>query len=257
MDFSTETGRTETGRTETGGTESGRTEPGTTDVGSTSVGGTDTGSTDTGAASRPGPAPAVEGDFTTRLTVRADRPEPAARLAAWAGAQGLDLTTGVRDRGRTPSRPVLTLRGTGSLDAQRHAAELWSGRLAEAGFPVIRTAIAAAPWNAGVPGTDAEAAVLPAHCHFAHRVTLRLRIPYDTQRLAAVVEGHAARVSRTARRVLSGGVQERYVTQRAFGSGRPSARARLDALLDALAAAGFPAADVEEEFVLLDDNPGA
>src|SRR5882757_8694932 len=152
----------------------------------------------------------VEGDFETHVTVRADRPEPAARLAAWADHHGLGLTRVVLDRGRTPSRPVLTLRGSGSLAAQRHAAELWSARLAEAGFPVLRTKIAAAPWNDGVPQSDAEAAALPAHCHFAHHVTLRLPIPYDTKRLAAVAEQHTARVSRTARRVLSGGVQERY-----------------------------------------------
>jgi hypothetical protein len=214
-------------------------------------------STDIGASARRDLGLTVEGDFETQLTVRADRPESAARLAAWADSHGLTVTRVVHDRGRTPSRPLLTLRGTGSLDAQRRTAELWSARLAETGFPVMRTKIAAAPWNDGVPQTDAEAAALPAPCHFAHRVTLRLRIPYDTKRLAAVVEEHSARVSRTARRVLSGGVQERYVTQRAFGIGRPSARARLDALLDSLTGAGFRAADVEEEFVLLDDNPGA
>lgn len=170
-------------------------------------------STDVGAAARRDPGPAVDGDFTTRLTVRADRPETAARLADWAASHGLALTRVVLDRGRTPSRPVLTLRGTGTLDSQRRTAELWSVRLTEAGFAVIRTKIAAAPWNDGVPQSDAEAAVLPAGCHFVHRVTLRLPIPYDTKRLAVVAERHAARVSRAARRVLPGGVQERVLIQ--------------------------------------------
>ncbi|MFE4831586.1 hypothetical protein [Streptomyces sp. NPDC056672] len=212
-------------------------------------------STDTGASPNDEFGRAIEGDFETHVTVRADRPDTIASLGAWAAAHGLKLTHIVLDRGRTPSQPMLTLHGTGSLDEQRRAAEQCVERLARAGFTVVRTKIEAAPWNAGVPQTDAEAATLPAHCHFEHHIKLRLPIPYDTKRLTAVVEGHSAHISRNARRVLSGGVQERFVTQRARGVGRPVARARLDALLDGLIAAGFQPVDIEEEFVLHDDNP--
>ncbi|MGW2057961.1 hypothetical protein ACWCOZ_29305 [Streptomyces sp. NPDC001840] len=204
-------------------------------------------STDTGRA--------IEGEFETHVTVRADRPGTVAALAEWAAARGLKLTHIVLDRGRTPSQPMLTLRGSGSLDQQRRAAERCAEELARDGFTVVRTKTEAAPWNSGVPQTDAEAAALPAHCHFEHHIKLRLPIPYDTQRLAAVVERHSAHISRNARRVLSGGVQERFVTQRARGVGRPAARARLDALLDGLITAGFQPVDIEEEFVLHDDNP--
>ncbi|MFE9883835.1 hypothetical protein [Streptomyces scopuliridis] len=197
----------------------------------------------------------IEGDFETLLTVRADRPDRVACLHDWAAAHGLAVTHVVLDRGRTPSRPTLALPGTGTLDDQHRAAERCAERLAEAGFPVVRTKLVAAPWNEGVPQTDAEAATLPAYCHFEHHVTLRLPIPYDTQRLAAVAERHSAHVSRAARRVLPGGVQERSVTQRARGIGRPAARARLDALLDGLMVAGFQPADIAEEFVLHDDAP--
>lgn len=195
------------------------------------------------------------GDFETHLTVRAYRPDTLASLGRWAASHGLVLTPVVLDRGRTPSRPTLTLRGSGSLDDQRRAAAGCAERLAEAGFTVVRTKLAAAPWNEGVPRTAAEAAAFPARCHFVHRVKLRLPIPYDTKRLAGVVEGHTAHMSRQARRVLPGGVQERWVTQCARGVGRPTARARLDALLDSLIAAGFQPVDIEEEFVLDDDNP--
>ncbi|MFE7569702.1 hypothetical protein ACFU76_22495 [Streptomyces sp. NPDC057539] len=210
-------------------------------------------STETGASPELGRA--IEGDFKTLLTVRADRPDQVACLHDWAAAQGLAVTLVVLDRGRTPSRPTLTLPGTGTLDEQRRAAERCAERLAAAGFPVVRTRLVAAPWNEGVPGTDAEAASLPAYCHFEHHVTLRLPIPYDTHRLAAVAERHSAHVSRAARRVPARGVQERSVTQRARGVGRPAARARLDALLDGLMVAGFQPADIEEEFVLHDDAP--
>ncbi|MEU3221236.1 hypothetical protein [Streptomyces sp. NPDC006971] len=70
----------------------------------------------------------------------------------------------------------------------------------------------------------------------------------------ALCELHAAHVSRNARRPLSGGRHERFVTQRCRLVGRPAARARLDALLVSLADVGFVAAEVEEEFVVHDDN---
>ncbi|MFJ2439091.1 hypothetical protein ACIOWG_01195 [Streptomyces sp. NPDC087658] len=212
-------------------------------------------STEIGASPQHGLGRTIEGEFTTRLTVRTDCPDRAAPLGEWAAAHGLALTPGVLDRGRTPSRPTLVLRGTGCLDEQRRAAERCVLRLAEAGFTVVRTKLEAAPWNTGVPQTDAEAATLPARCHFEHRVTLRLPIPYDTTRLTTAVQRYSAHVSRDARRALPGGVQERSVTQQVRGAGRPAARARLDALLDGLVGAGFQPADVEEEFVLYDDNP--
>ncbi|MDX3852061.1 hypothetical protein [Streptomyces sp. AK02-01A] len=213
-------------------------------------------STEIGAsARRPDLGRTVVGDFKTHFTVRADRTDTVTSLGDWAAAHGLRLTHTVLDRGRTPCRPILTLYGRGTLGRQRSDAGQCAERLARAGFAVVRTKIEAAPWNDGVPGTDAEAAAFPAHCHFEHHITLRLRIPYDTQRLAAVAERHLAHVSRNARQALSGGVQERSVTQRARRVGRPAARARLDALLDALVPAGFQPVDVDEEFVLHDDNP--
>lgn len=211
-------------------------------------------STNTGASPGSGLLPAVDGDFQTQLTVRTTL-RTSVQLADWAAAQGLTLTPTVLDRGRTPGRPTLTRRGTGSFEEQRRAADADAALLAEAGFAVVRTRIEAAAWNDGVPLTDTEAAALPPHCHFEHRVTLRLAIPYDTKRLAALAERHSAQVARTARRVLSPGVQERSVVQRVPGAGRTGARARLDGLLDALFSAGFQPADVEEGFVLLDDNP--
>ena len=45
------------------------------------------------------------------------------------------------------------------------------------------------------------------------------------------------------------------MTQLARGVGRPAARARVDALLDGLIAAGYRPVDISEEFVLHDDNP--
>ncbi|MFE3902044.1 hypothetical protein ACFXPY_17335 [Streptomyces sp. NPDC059153] len=70
----------------------------------------------------------------------------------------------------------------------------------------------------------------------------------------ALCELHAARVSRNARRPPSGGRHERFVTQRCRLVGRPTARARLDALLVSPAYVGFVTAEAEEERVVHDDN---
>ncbi|MEW2544818.1 hypothetical protein AB0910_03390 [Streptomyces sp. NPDC047002] len=193
----------------------------------------------------------VVGEFRLRLTIGVGR---ARDVAGWAGQQGFRVEGGVLDRGRTPGRPTLVLEGTGDLAEQCAAARAWSERLASDGFRVVRTRIEAAPWDDGVPQTDSEAAQAP-ECWFAHRVTVRLPIPYDTRRLSAVAGRHTARLSRLVRSVPTRGVQERVLVQGARGVGRPGARARLDALLDGLLAAGLRAVDVEEAYVVYDDGP--
>jgi hypothetical protein len=201
----------------------------------------------------------VVGDFRILLTLG-----PSARvrdprvLDEWAHRQGFTLDHGLLDRGRTPCRPVLSVEGSGDLPSQRATAERWAARLRDLGYRVARTRIEAAPWNDGVPQTDAEAeAEGLTHCHFTHRVTVRLRIPYDTRRLAATAGKHAAGLSRLVRKVPSRGVQERVVVQCVRGAGRTTARGRLEELLDGLLSCGFRAVDVEEVYVVHDDNPVA
>lgn len=198
------------------------------------------------------------GEFETHVTIGTpqDDPRSVEALARWAESHGIKFTHILLARGRTPSQPMLTLSGTGTLTGQRRTARALAERLTAAGFPVVRTKIEAAPWNDGVPRTAEDARRLPGHCHFEHHVKLRLPYGYDAALLAAVSERHDAHVSRNARRVHADGVQERFVTQRVHGSGRPAARAALEGLLAALTAAGFAPSETEEEFVVEDDNPG-
>lgn len=67
---------------------------------------------------------------------------------------------------------------------------------------------------------------------------------------------HAGHLSRNARRGVHGGRHERFLTQRCRLAGRPEAGRRLQALLGALERAGHRIIEVEEEFVVHDDNPG-
>ncbi|MFI6878765.1 hypothetical protein ACIBL6_35560 [Streptomyces sp. NPDC050400] len=181
-----------------------------------------------------------------------------ARLASWAAARGLGFTHIVLARGRHRSQPMVTLRGRGRADA-------WiAGRvartvedLARDGFPVVRAKTEAAPWATGVPATDAEADVAPAHLHFEHHVKVLLDADRAPRALAAHVERHTAHVSWNARRTRADGRHERFVTQRCHGVGRDTAGRRLDALLADLAAApGVRILETEREYVLHDTRLG-
>ncbi|MEU6235994.1 hypothetical protein [Kitasatospora sp. NPDC047058] len=195
------------------------------------------------------------GEFETHLTVVCTSAAgDEGRIRSWAERHRVKYTRIVLDRGATTDQPMVTVRGRGALQAQRSAALTWVERLRGEGFGVARVKIEAAPWNEDVPRTAAEAAGLPPGCYFEHHVKLALLDGTEVAAVRVLAERHAAHVSRNARRDLDRG-HERFVTQRCRGVGRPEARRRLDALLHALAAAGFQAVEVEEEFVVHDDRP--
>lgn len=196
------------------------------------------------------------GEFETHFTVAcASVAGEEDRIRRWAERHGVKFTRIVLDRGATRDQPMLTVRGHGLLPAQREAALTWTERLRAEGFGVARVKIEAAPGNEDVPRTASEARRLPPGCHFEHHVKLALPDGAGTAAVRALAERHTAHVSRNARRDLGGGGHERFVTQRCRGVGRAEARRRLEALLDALATAGFEAVEVEEEFVVHDDHP--
>ncbi|MGW0843158.1 hypothetical protein ACWD26_23990 [Streptomyces sp. NPDC002787] len=196
------------------------------------------------------------GEFETHLTVVSESVAgDEGRIRRWAERHRVKYTRIVLDRGTTPDQPMLTVRGSGGLSAQRVAASAWVERLGAEGFGVARVKIEAAPWNEDVPRTAAEARALPPGCYFEHHVKLALADETEVAAVRVLVERHSAHVSRNARRDLGGRGHERFVTQRCRDVGRAEARRRLDALLDALAAAEFKAVEVEEEFVVHDDRP--
>jgi len=195
------------------------------------------------------------GEFETHVTVRADDPARLDALRAWADARGLTFHHIVLDRGLTPSQPMVTRRGRGDLAGELAAAAGLADLLAAGGFAVCRVKVEAAPDAGGVPATDADAARHPGR-YFEHHVKLLLDPDADPGPLTATAEGHAARMSRNARRVRADGRAERFVTQRCHAAGRATARARLDALLAALAAGGYAVLSIEEEYVVHDTTPG-
>jgi hypothetical protein len=89
------------------------------------------------------------GHFETHLTVSPSGDHE--RLAAWAEQHGLKYARIVLDRGQDPDQPMLTVRGRGTLSAQRETARTWVAQLTGEGFPVTRLKIEASPFNQDVP----------------------------------------------------------------------------------------------------------
>ncbi|WP_328399493.1 hypothetical protein [Nocardia sp. NBC_00403] len=194
------------------------------------------------------------GEFESHLTVLLAAAEES-RLIDWAAANGMRYTRIELDRGAVADQPMLTFTRSGVVDDLAQAVREYSKALQAAGFPVTRAKIEASPFNEGVPQTAAEAAVLPAGCYFEHHVKLILRDETDLSRVRELTEPHAAHLSRNARRAAGSGRHERFVTQRCRDIGLPEAGRRLQILLEVLRAAGFPAIEVEREFVVYDDHP--
>lgn len=196
------------------------------------------------------------GMFETHLTVRLRLGEGDERLARVAEQLGLKYAKILLDQGVAPEQPMLTYHGPGTLPGQLALARQQAGELRAGGFGVVRVKIEAAPWNEEVPQTGEEASALMPGCYFEHHVKLILAGDAEADVVRRTGALHAGHLSRNARRGLRGGRHERFLTQRCQLVGRPEARRRLEALLGALALAGHRVIEVEEEFVVHDDNPG-
>ncbi|MBO1414724.1 hypothetical protein [Streptomyces sp. FH025] len=195
--------------------------------------------------------PDVRGDFEVHLTVE---PGAVEALAAWADGHGLKFTHILLARGAVPSQPMLTLRADGTLAEVAAETSRTAGRLARAGFTVLRAKIEATPWAQGVPVSDEDAERHGAGRYFEHHVKLLLAGPAATADLTELAVRHGAHLSRNPRRVREDGRYEWFVTQRCRLVGLDTAGRRLEALLGDLAADGREAVSVEREFVVVDSD---
>ncbi|QKV90989.1 hypothetical protein HUT19_03900 [Streptomyces sp. NA02950] len=210
------------------------------------------------ASAVPGPIsapPEVHGALETHVTV-ACPPHATDRLAAWAAARGFGFTHIVLARGRTPSQPMLNLRGDGPATVWRENAARVAAELAADGFRPVRIKTEAAPWAAGVPRDDTAAAAHGPGRYFEHHIKLLLPAEQDRAPLERLAVPHGAHVSWNARRFRDDGRQERFITQRCHGVGRATAERRLSALLGTLHTAALQLLEAEREFVLHDTNLG-
>src|SRR3954469_198108 len=110
--------------------------------------------------------PPLTGEFETHLTIARMSDDNVTVLRAWADRHALKFTHILLAEGSTPSQPMLTFRGTGTLASQLDQATTLRNQLAADAFAVNRIKVEAAPENVGVPQSDSEAALHPPDRHF-------------------------------------------------------------------------------------------
>lgn len=169
------------------------------------------------------------------------------QLRSWAADAEVRYTRILLDRGVTADQPMLSWLATGTAAEAEFAARETAADLERLGFPVIRLKLEAAAASRVEPATDG--------LYFEHHVKLLLPEKADLGAVRTIAVRHDARLSRNARRVRADGVRERFVTQRCYQGDRVAAAAALAGLITDLTAEGYAIAEVEEEFVLVDDNP--
>lgn len=196
----------------------------------------------------------MRGEFETHLTISLDDGMEHVRLRSWAVEHGLKFHEIELARGTTPSQPMITRWGAGTLAEQLAAAEETSTQLSTGGFRVTRIKIEAAPMNDGVPTTDDESQLLHGERYFEHHIKVLLSPEAPLASIAELVQQHGAHLSRNPRRHRDDGQHERFITQRCSQVGQTSARRRLKELLAEIEQARLPVVEVEQEFVVFDSN---
>lgn len=208
------------------------------------------------------------GDFEVHLTVRAGDAARLAEFQEWCRARGFKCVRIVLARGVHVEQPMATWRrGDSMLSVVRDEALALAGELTAQGLLVVRSKIEAAPENAEVPQTDAEAlegassetasseAASPeTEAYFEHHVKLSRQVDAPREGLVEVCERHGAHLSRNALREAAAGREERFVTLRCYRVGRATSDARRDALMADLKALGEEILEYESEYSVFDTN---
>ena len=191
--------------------------------------------------------------YETHITVAPARDDVLERLSDWVTRNGLKWTHIVLDRGDSPSQPMVTFRGHGSIDTQRkRAAEIVRG-LEQLGGRVVRIKTEGDVHNSEVPASNSDV-LIDEKRYFEHHVKLRVDSSADLPALSDLVSAQGARLSRNARRTLCDGAQERFVTQRFNDRGRDDVLRELADLLQLLRDGGYDVIEVESEYVVYDSN---
>lgn len=194
------------------------------------------------------------GQFETHITVSVKDGEEVEQLRQWSTHHGLKCLHILLDRGITPSQPMLTRWGEGTLTGELKQVKELCQVLQTEGFSVVRIKIEVAADRPDVPQCTAEALDRSGDRYFEHHIKLLLEPLTPLKPLLERVEPHSAHLSRNALKTRSDGYQERFVTQRCWGVGRQEAEEQLKHLLEAIADLNTPILNIEQEFVVYDSN---
>lgn len=202
---------------------------------------------------------AYDGIFEAHVTVQVTSDAERERFAAACDDLGVKYILIALPTGVTASQPMTASYHRGLLESVQGEVLSLGAELLRRGFAVTRTKIEAIGPGRDVPEDDAAALARPRDNYFEYHVKVRLspdREPDALRRLEATCRAHRAHLSRSARSVSSGGVETRFVTQRAYGAGRVTSGARFDALVRALEEGGFRPGKRLREYTVYDSDVG-
>ena len=184
-------------------------------------------------------------DLSRRHLLRVGAVSTAVSMSGWMG----QLALAAEEKKVKPKRSCILLWMNGGPST----IDLWDLKPGhENGGPYKQ--IEAAPENAGVPQTDAQALEESPQNYFEHHVKLLRAVGAPRERLVEVCDRHGAHLSRNALREAAAGREERFVTLRCYLAGRQTSDARRDALIADLKSLGEEILEYESEYSVFDTN---
>ena len=189
-------------------------------------------------------------EFESHLTFHLSNPEDIQSLKEKGRELGLKCTHIVLDRGASVSQPMLTRHSSGTLDSEIRSAERIASQIP---WPVSRIKIEVHADSELAPSSSGDLVDVEGSNYFEHHIKLQLKGFQEISTSETIAVKHGARLSRNAFR-SNDEVEERFVTQRVFGSPRSEAAKCLSPLVQELKAEGLKILEVEEEYVVYDNN---
>lgn len=191
--------------------------------------------------------------FETHLTLLIEEDASLNIARDWAIAKNLKWSDIILDKGDTPSQPMVTFRGQGTLEEQIRIAKSLVLELSAMGVQVARVKV---EFELPFAETQIELPLIPVpeNQYFEHHVKLLLSPNINLAQLSSFVNRYGGYLSRNARRQRADGMQERFVTQRVYGTDPAKSYRHFAQLTDAIRKADFEIVESEHEFVLYDTN---
>ena len=204
----------------------------------------------------PNPFKRLAGVFEAHVTIAATRAgsrDDVRRFGRWCEALGVKHVLISLPRGACTFQPMTaTYHRGGFVDVRAEVFDL-AREIGDAGFDVSRVKIEATGANSGLPQTTHEALRTPKN-YFEFHLKAVLRDESERAALEAVVRPFGAHLSRNARSISADGVEERFVTLRAYGVGQREAESMFRALEDAVRKLGLPVSNRLREYTVFDSN---
>jgi hypothetical protein len=156
-------------------------------------------------------------------------------------------------QGIVPKQLMTASHHRGTLQSVKQQAYSLARKFDLAGFEIARVKIEAMVHNQDVPTSDAQAQLLPTTNYFEFHVKVTLA-PEDIEMLAQLCQEYNAHLSVNAFKHQPHGIQQRFITMRAYSVGLNSAFMSFNALLTVLKAKGLKLSQPQQEYTVFDSN---